>query len=242
MVRVEGLIKIFQPSGLKAVDSVSFMLEGGEIGCIIGTSGCGKTTTLKMINRLIDPTDGKIWVGDKECHSSNAVEWRRKIGYVIQKAGLLPHLTVVQNISLLSKILKRKKSFIEDRVRKLMEMINMPFDKFADRYPAELSGGQQQRVGIARALMEDPPVLLMDEPFGALDPVTRRALHDEFISINKKLKCTILLVTHDVEEAFYLGDKIILMDKAKIVQSGSKSEFINKPKNEFVSHFIKGIF
>ena len=240
MIEVLNLSKVFNQGSVKAVDTISFKLEKGEIGCIIGTSGCGKTTTLKMINRLIEPTDGSVLVNGQECHSFDPVRWRRRIGYVIQKAGLLPHMTVKQNISLLSTILKKDKDFIEDRVHELMKIINMPYDEFAGRYPIELSGGQQQRVGIARALMEDPPVMLMDEPFGALDPITRESLHEEFIDLNSKLHKTILIVTHDINEAFKLGNKIILMGDGKIIQMGSKEEFINNPLNEFVESFIKG--
>ncbi len=240
MIEVQNLTKVYNTNKVKAVDAISFKLKKGEVGCLIGTSGCGKTTTLKMINRLVEPTKGKILIKNEEHHNSNPIKWRRKIGYVIQKAGLLPHLTVKQNISLLSNILKRKKSFINKRVQKLMNTVNMPFKDFANRYPVELSGGQQQRVGIARALMEDPPVLLMDEPFGALDPITRNSLHDELIHLNKELKKTILLVTHDLEEAFKLGDKVILMNKGKIVQSGNRKDFLENPNNQFVKDFIQG--
>lgn len=240
MIKVENLSKTFNVDQFRAVDNISFTLEKGSVGCIIGTSGCGKTTTLKMINRLIEPSTGKVWVEGKEASQVDAVHWRRGIGYVIQKAGLLPHLTVSQNISLLSSILKREKAFIKSRVQELMDIINMPYEKFHNRYPVELSGGQQQRVGIARALMENPPVLLMDEPFGALDPITRKSLHEELMSLNQKLRKTILIVTHDMAEAFELGDKIILMNKGSIVQEGSKDEFIKNPKNQFVEDFLKG--
>lgn len=240
MIEVKNLTKVYSEGNVRAVNSVSFKLEKGEIGCIIGTSGCGKTTTLKMINRLIEPSEGDIWVGNEECHSTDPVQWRRKIGYVIQKAGLLPHMTVKQNIALLSSILKKDQEFITKRVSELMETINMPYEKFAERYPIELSGGQQQRVGIARALMEDPPVMLMDEPFGALDPITRESLHEEFINLNQRLKKTILIVTHDMDEAFKLGDKVILMNKGEIVQMGTKDDLVNNPKNEFVESFVKG--
>ena len=239
MIKVENLTKIFPRGNITAVKNVSFLLENGEIGCIIGTSGCGKTTTLKMINRLIEPTSGKIWVGNKEGHTVDPLQWRRKIGYVIQKAGLLPHLTVAQNISLLSNILKRKKEFISQRVDELLEIVNMSSNEFKHRYPVELSGGQQQRVGIARALMENPPVMLMDEPFGALDPITRNSLHKEFIRLNQKLHKTILIVTHDIIEAFKLGDKVILMHEGEIVQIGGKGDFINNPANKFVEDFIQ---
>jgi osmoprotectant transport system ATP-binding protein len=239
MIKVENLSKIFNGGGVKVVDDISFTIESGTVGCIIGTSGCGKTTTLKMINRLVEPTSGKVWVGENEASSVDPVQWRRNIGYVIQKAGLLPHLTVAQNISLLSTILKKDKDQIKTRVKELMHIINMPYDEFESRYPIELSGGQQQRVGIARALMENPPVLLMDEPFGALDPITRKSLHEEFINLNKKLNKTILVVTHDMSEAFDLGDKIILMHQGKIEQMGTKEDFISNPKSEFVENFLK---
>lgn len=240
MIEVQDLTKEFLSGRVKAVNTVSFKLEKGQVGCLIGTSGCGKTTTLKMINRLIEPTSGNVFVNGQNARTGDPVVWRRKIGYVIQKAGLLPHLTVRQNISLLSKILKREKSFITERVRELMDIINMPYEKFGGRYPVQLSGGQQQRVGIARALMEDPPVLLMDEPFGALDPMTRASLHEEFVHLNQKLNKTILMVTHDIDEAFKLGDKIILMDKGNVVQVGSRDDLVNTPKSEFVANFIEG--
>ncbi|MBK24783.1 MAG: hypothetical protein CME70_12365 [Halobacteriovorax sp.] len=239
MIKVENLRKTFN-GNIHAVKGVSFSLEKGEIGCIIGTSGCGKTTTLKMINRLIEPTDGKILVGSDDARSVDPVTWRRKIGYVIQKAGLLPHLTVKDNISLLSKIMKRDRDFITRRVDELMGIINMPYDQFANRYPIELSGGQQQRVGIARALMEDPPVMLMDEPFGALDPITRNSLHEEFWNLNEKLHKTIIIVTHDMDEAFKLGHKIILMHKGEITQVGTKEDFLERPANAFVEDFVQG--
>jgi osmoprotectant transport system ATP-binding protein len=240
MIKVEKLTKIFPGSGAKAVEDVSFTLEKGEIGCIIGTSGCGKTTTLKMINRLIEPTEGQIFVDENHSHTVDPISWRRKIGYVVQKAGLLPHMTVKQNISLLSTILEKDQSYITRRVRELMSIINLPYDEYQERYPSELSGGQQQRVGIARALMEDPPIMLMDEPFGALDPVTRNSLHSEFWDLNQKLHKTILIVTHDLTEAFKLGDLVILMDQGKIVQKGSKEDFLKRPANKFVEEFVKG--
>ncbi|MBC96824.1 MAG: hypothetical protein CME63_03685 [Halobacteriovoraceae bacterium] len=237
MIKVEGLTKVYD-SDIRAVNDISFTIPKGKIACIIGTSGCGKTTTLKMINRLIEPSEGKIWIDDKECHEMDAVHWRRRIGYVIQKAGLLPHLTVRENIELLAKIIKRPKRERLKRSNELLEMIDLDPSEFATRYPIELSGGQQQRVGIARALMEDPPVLLMDEPFGALDPITRNTMHEEVLHLNSKLGKTFVIVTHDMEEAFKLGDEILLMDKGEIVQKGSKEDFINHPKNDFVEAFV----
>lgn len=237
MIHLRNISKLFGET--VAVNNINIDIDEGEIVSLLGTSGCGKTTTLKMINRLIEPSHGTIEIDGERHDLSNQIEWRRKIGYVIQKAGLLPHLTVEDNIAILSKILKRKPSRIQEKVQSLMKTVNLSYSNYAKRYPKELSGGQQQRVGIARALMEDPKVLLMDEPFGALDPITRDSIHDEFLNLNSELKKTILIVTHDINEAFKLSDKIILMDKGEIVQMGKKDELIKKPKNEFVSSFIK---
>jgi len=237
MIKVENLTKVYN-SNIVAVDAVSFEIPKGKIACIIGTSGCGKTTTLKMINRLIEPTSGNIWINKNECHDMDAVNWRRGIGYVIQKAGLLPHMTIRENIELLSKIIKRSKKQRREKSDNLLNMIGLDPKDFANRYPIELSGGQQQRVGIARALMEDPPVLLMDEPFGALDPITRNTMHEEVIRLNEKLSKTFIIVTHDMEEAFKLGDEVLLMDQGKIIQQGTKNYFLSNPKNKFVENFV----
>lgn len=242
MINIKNLTKTYEGSMVPAVNNISFDIERGSICCIIGTSGCGKTTTLKMINRLVEPTSGEVWINEEECHMVDAIQWRRKIGYVIQKAGLLPHLTIKENISLLSKILKRDKAFIKQRTDELLEMIDLAPEEFSQRYPIELSGGQQQRVGIARALMEDPPILLMDEPFGALDPITRNSMHEEFIEMNKKLKKTIVMVTHDMDEAFKLGDQVVLMGNGNIVQRGNKDDFMNRPANKFVEDFVRSHF
>lgn len=239
MIKVENLVKCYG-GPTNAVDQISFEIETGSIGCLIGTSGCGKTTTLKMINRLVEPTSGSIWVNNLECHELDVIEWRRKIGYVIQKAGLLPHLTVRENIELLAQILGRDKKERQKRSDELMEIVGLSPATYAARFPAELSGGQQQRVGIARALMEDPPVMLMDEPFGALDPITRNSLHDEFMNLNKHLGKTILIVTHDMDEAFKLGSAVILMNKGKVIQVGQHQDFLERPANDFVRDFVTG--
>lgn len=239
MIKVEKLMKSYG-APTNAVDEISFEVPTGSIACLIGTSGCGKTTTLKMINRLVEPTSGQIWVNNQECHEVAPTEWRRRIGYVIQKSGLLPHLTVRENIELLAQILGRPAKQRHKRSDELMNVVGLAPDVYAKRYPIELSGGQQQRVGIARALMEDPPVMLMDEPFGALDPITRNSLHEEFLTLNKSLGKTILIVTHDMEEAFKLGNMVVLMNKGKVVQMGTKDDFLNRPQNDFVQDFVTG--
>ncbi len=220
------------------VEDVSFSVNSGSVACLIGPSGCGKTTTLKMINKMIEPSSGSVEINGVNSHGMSGVKWRRKIGYVIQKAGLFPHLTVSENISILSKVLKRDSKFIKERTEDLLNLVGLEPKQYRSRYPVELSGGQQQMVGIARALMEDPPVLLMDEPFGALDAVTRSSLRKEFLYLNQKLKKTILLVTHDLNEAFEIGDQVILMKKGKIVQHGTELDFKNKPVNKFVEDFL----
>ncbi len=219
---------------------VSFSVQSGQIAALVGKSGCGKTTTLKMINRLIEPSSGEIWVGGKKASELDVISWRRRIGYVIQKAGLLPHLTIEENISLLSKVLAKDKNWIKKRVQQLMHTIQLPYEDYADRYPLQLSGGQQQRVGIARALMENPDVILMDEPFGALDPMTKADLHQEFLDLNQKFNKTIVIVTHDLREAFKLASHIMIMNEGVIVQQGSEKQIKSQPVNEFVQKFLKG--
>ena len=240
MIQVKGLSKSFTKNGSLAVDHVSFEIKQGELACIIGPSGSGKTTVLKMINLLVEPDSGDIFVNQENAKNKNPVLWRRNIGYVVQKSGLLPHLNIYENISLLSKALGRSKTSIRQKVKKLMAMMNMSFDKFSQRYPYELSGGQQQRVSMARALMENPEIILMDEPFSALDPLSSKELYQEFIQLNKQLNKTILFISHDINEAFLLAGKIILMKKGKIEQIGSKKDFTQSPKNQYVSDFIKG--
>ena len=234
--------KVFPANHVVAVEDVNLFVDSGSISCLIGPSGCGKTTTLKMINRIIEPSSGSIEINGINSHQSSDVKWRRAIGYVIQKAGLFPHLTVSENISILSKVLKKDLKFIKERTKELLHLVGLEPDQYWNRYPMELSGGQQQRVGIARSLMENPPVLLMDEPFGALDAIARSSLRKEFLHLNQKLKKTILLVTHDLNEAFEIGDQVILMKQGKIVQSGTESSFKNKPANQFVEDFLNEKF
>jgi osmoprotectant transport system ATP-binding protein len=236
MIKVEHLSKHF--GKVKAVDDISFNVNEHENLILLGTSGCGKTTTLKMLNRLIEPTHGKIFINDKNILKQPPEILRRGIGYVLQNNGLFPHYTVGQNIAIVPQLLKWDKKQIEHRVSELLEKLHLSKD-YLNVYPNELSGGQQQRVGLARALVADPPVLLMDEPFGALDNVTKAKIHAEFKALDELKKKTIIMVTHDVQEAFELGDRICLMDAGKIVQQGTPAELLFKPKNKFVEDFLK---
>jgi len=236
MIKVEQLSKHF--GGIKAVDGISFEVKEHENLVLLGTSGCGKTTTLKMINRLIEPTSGKITIDGKSILDQSPELLRRSIGYVLQNNGLFPHYTVAENIAIVPQLLKWDSKRIEKRIRELIEKLHLSTSQLK-AYPNELSGGQQQRVGLARALVADPPVLLMDEPFGALDNVTRSKIHAEFKALDELKRKTIIMVTHDVQEAFELGDRICLMDKGKIIQIGTPAELLFKPSNHFVESFLK---
>lgn len=223
--------------GTVAVSNLNLKVNKGEFVCLIGPSGCGKTTTMKMINRLIDATEGSILVDGKDVRKQNAVELRRSIGYVIQQIGLLPHMTIKENIVLVGTLLKWPEEKKDKRAKELLKLVNMP-EEFLDRYPHELSGGQQQRIGVLRALAANPPLILMDEPFGALDPITRDSLQDEFKKLQKELDKTIVFVTHDMDEAIKLADKIVIMSGGKIVQVDSPDEIIRNPANKFVEEFL----
>jgi osmoprotectant transport system ATP-binding protein len=236
MIKVEHLGKHFDR--VKAVDDISFEVAEHETMVLLGTSGCGKTTTLKMLNRLIEPTSGKIFIGTKNILEQQPEILRRGIGYVLQNTGLFPHYTVGENIAIVPQLLKWDKQKTARRVSELLEKLHLSND-YLNAYPNELSGGQQQRVGLARSLIADPPVLLMDEPFGALDNVTKAKIHAEFKALDELKQKTIIMVTHDVQEAFELGDHICLMDAGKIVQQGTPSELLFKPKNKFVRDFLK---
>jgi len=236
MIKVEQLTKVF--NGVKAVDNISFEVKEGENLVLLGTSGCGKTTTLKMLNRLIEATNGQVFINGKNIQQQHPEELRRGIGYVLQNNGLFPHYTVAENISVIPQLLKWDKARTAARVNELMEKLHLPVE-YLDKYPNQLSGGQQQRVGLARALVANPPVLLMDEPFGALDNVTRSKIHAEFKALDELKRKTIIMVTHDVQEAFELGDRICLMDKGKIIQSGTPAQLLFSPVNDFVKDFLK---
>ncbi|SDP99648.1 osmoprotectant transport system ATP-binding protein [Mucilaginibacter sp. OK268] len=236
MIKVKDISKRF--GKVKAVDTISFEVQEQENLILLGTSGCGKTTTLKMLNRLIEPTSGSIFINGKNITDEQPETLRRGIGYVLQNNGLFPHYTVAENIAIVPQLLKWDKKKISDRTAELMEKLHLSSD-YLHVYPNELSGGQQQRIGLARALISDPPVLLMDEPFGALDNVTRAAIHKEFKALDELKRKTIIMVTHDVQEAFELGDRICLMDQGKIVQSGTPADLLFKPTNKFVKDFLK---
>jgi len=235
MITVESVSKIF--NGKPAVDNISFQANDKEILVLLGTSGCGKTTTLKMINRLIEADSGNILIDGKDIHDRKVEELRMGIGFVMQHSGLFPHYTIKQNIAVVPELLKWDKKKIKYRTEELLHKLHLSEDVLS-RFPNELSGGQQQRVGIARALIANSPILLMDEPFGALDNITKADIHSEFKSLEELKNKTIILVTHDVQEAFELGQRICLMDKGKIIQTGTPQEILYRPKNDFVKDFF----
>ena len=222
-----------------AVGGLTLEIPAGSIVMFVGPSGCGKTTTLKMINRLIEPSSGKIVINGEDVTKMDGDTLRRRIGYVIQAGGLFPHMTVAANIAIVPKMLGWDKAKIAARVDELLELVSLDPETYRDRYPKELSGGQQQRVGVARALAADPPVLLMDEPFGAVDPITRQRLQDELLNIQAEVQKTIVMVTHDFDEAVKLGDWIAVFDEgAQLVQYDSPERILANPANEFVENFI----
>jgi len=228
------------PGQLKsAVDGLTLEIPAGKIVMLVGPSGCGKTTTLKMINRLIEPTSGRIMLGDEDVTDLDGDKLRRRMGYVIQAGGLFPHMTVAANIAIVPKMLGWSKDAISKRIDELLDLVSLDPALYRDRYPKELSGGQQQRVGVARALAADPPVLLMDEPFGAVDPITRQRLQDELIRIQEEVQKTIVFVTHDFDEAVKLGDWIVIFGEGgQIVQYDSPERILAQPANDFVADFI----
>lgn len=236
MVVAENISKTF--NDIKAVDGISFEVKEENTMVLLGTSGCGKTTTLKMLNRLIEASSGKISINGQDIFEQRPELLRRTIGYVSQSNGLFPHYTVAENIAVVPKLLKWSSEKIQKRSDELLHQLKLPVAEYGSKYPGELSGGQQQRVALARALISNPPVLLMDEPFGALDPITRTDVRREFLELPELKKKTILMVTHDVQEAFELGDQISLMDQGKIVQSGTAQDLLFKPANDFVRKFL----
>lgn len=237
MLKFDNVSKVFG-DGTKAVNSVSFEVTSGEFLVLIGPSGSGKSTTMKMINRMIPHSTGKVYVGGKDITTLNAAELRRSIGYVIQEIGLFPHYTIEQNIAIVPQLKGWGKSQIKERVSEMLEMVGLDPEIYRGRYPKELSGGQQQRVGVARALASNPDVILMDEPFGALDPLTRDQLQEELLSLQQKLKRTIVFVTHDMDEALRLGDRIAIMKDGNLLQLDTPENILHKSANGFVEKFL----
>jgi osmoprotectant transport system ATP-binding protein len=233
----ERVSKTFATNIIPAVDQVSVKIPAGDLVVLLGPSGCGKTTLLKMVNRLYEPDSGEIWMCGKEIHTLPVNELRRQIGYVIQQVGLFPHMTIQKNISIVPHLLGWEEKRINDRLEMLMELIGLPAS-YLPRYPRQLSGGEQQRVGLARALAADPEILLMDEPFAAVDAINRERLQIELIDLHSKLKKTILFVTHDVEEAFRLAKRIIVMRAGKLVQYGTPLELVTQPANDFIKELV----
>lgn len=236
VLRFEHVSKTYK-GGKKAVDDLNLDIDKGEFICFIGPSGCGKTTTMKMINRLIDPTEGKIFIDDKDILQEDPVKLRRSIGYVIQQIGLMPHMTIRDNIVLVPKLLKWSDEKKQERAKELIKLVDLP-EEYLDRYPYELSGGQQQRIGVLRALAAEQNLILMDEPFGALDPITRDSLQEEFKNLQQELGKTIIFVTHDMDEALKLADRIVIMQAGKVVQFDTPDEILRHPANSFVEEFI----
>lgn len=237
MIRFEQVSKVYK-GDVEAVSDLNLEIAEGEFVVLIGPSGCGKTTTLEMINRLVKPTRGTIYIRGEDISKINEVVLRRNIGYVIQQIGLFPHLTISSNIGLVPRLKRWSKAQIQERVDELLELVGMDSDLYRNRYPRELSGGQQQRIGVLRALAAEPEIILMDEPFGALDPITRETLQDELKTLQAKLRKTIVFVTHDIDEALKLADRIVLMKDGKVVQVDTPEGLLRHPANEFVEQFI----
>lgn len=237
MIELKNICKSYN-GVTNIIDDLSMTINAGEFVVLVGESGCGKTTTMQMLNRLITPTSGTITINGEDITTENKIKLRRSIGYVIQNVGLFPHRTIEQNIETVPKLCKKDKNEIMQKTKELLDLVELPYDEYATRYPKELSGGQQQRVGVARALANDPDIILMDEPFSALDPITREQLQDELLRLHDKLDKTIVFVTHDIDEAIKLGDRIAIMQEGKIVQFDSPEELLKKPVNEFVENFI----
>ncbi|MFZ3046364.1 MAG: betaine/proline/choline family ABC transporter ATP-binding protein [Desulfatirhabdiaceae bacterium] len=238
MIKFEKVTKIYSGSQSAAISNIDLEVSRGEICVLIGSSGCGKTTLMRMVNRLISITSGNIFIDGQNIMNMDVIELRRSIGYAIQQIGLFPHMTVYDNIATVPRLLKWGKERIAARVDELLNMVKLDPDVFRHRYPRELSGGQAQRIGVARALATDPPVMLMDEPFGAIDPINREVLQDEFLSIQEKIRKTIIFVTHDIHEAIKMGDKIALLDAGRLVQYGSPESLLTAPANQFVKDFV----
>ncbi|MFB8373933.1 ABC transporter ATP-binding protein [Paenibacillus taichungensis] len=237
MIQFENVSKQY-PDGTHALRQVNLNINKGELFVMIGPSGCGKTTMLKMINRLIERTDGTVRINERPIDEYNIHELRWNIGYVLQQIALFPHMTIAENIAVVPELRKWKSEQIKERVHTLLDMVGLKGTTYSDRKPAELSGGQQQRIGVLRALAADPEIVLMDEPFSALDPMSREKLQDDILDIQRQMKKTIVFVTHDIQEAMKLGDRICIMKDGQVLQVGTPEELIQQPANEFVREFV----
>lgn len=237
MIEFKNVYKRYK-GGNDVLKDINLTCEKGEITVFIGPSGCGKTTTMKLINRLIEPTKGNILINGKDTNEINPVELRRDIGYVIQNVGLFPHMNIARNVAAVPNLLKWDKEKTKSRSDELLRMVNLEPEQYRSRYPSELSGGQQQRVGVIRALAAEPEVILMDEPFSALDPISREQLQEELIQLQEEINKTIVFVTHDMDEALKIADKIVMMKDGEIIQAASPEQMLRKPANEFVKDFI----
>jgi len=238
MITIDGVSKTWDGGRTFAVRDVSLHVERGQVLALLGGSGCGKSTTIKMINRLIEPTDGRILVDGQDVTSVDAVQLRRRIGYVFQGIGLFPHMTVGENVAVVPRLLGWEQDRYRDKIGRLLNMVHLPAEQYAARYPGQLSGGQRQRVGFARALAADPKVMLLDEPFGALDPVTRDSLQSEFKSLQKTLGLTAVIVTHDMAEAMLLADVIAVMNEGRVLRVGTPVDLVRDPGDEYVATLL----
>ncbi len=239
MITIEHLSKIYGPAGsVPAVNDVSFTVGSGEVCVLIGPSGCGKTTTLRMVNRLVTASAGRVLIDGRDTTTVDTVDLRRSIGYVIQQVGLFPNMTVEENVSVVPRLLGWDGPRMRARAAELLSLVGLEPSVFLGRFPNQLSGGQQQRVGVCRALAADPPLLLMDEPFGAIDPIGRESIQDEFLQMQQKLRKTVLLVSHDIDEAVKLGDRIAIFRAGRLEQFGSPDEVLTSPANAFVAGFL----
>ena len=238
MISLTELTKQYPGAAHPAVDHITLTVPEGEVCVLIGPSGCGKTTTMRLINRMIEPSSGKIELQGRDVTHMDAVELRRGIGYVIQQVGLFPHLSIAENIASVPRLLGWDDAKIARRVDELLELVELAPATYRERYPRDLSGGQKQRVGVARALAADPPVMLMDEPFGAIDPITRARLQDEFLRIQERVKKTIVFVTHDLDEAVKMGDRIAILRDGRVVQYDSPEVILARPADAFVEEFV----
>ncbi len=238
MIELKEITKQYPGQAMPAVEELSLSIPEGEICVLVGPSGCGKSTILRMINRMIEPTSGTVTINGKNVSSTDPDQLRMGIGYVIQQIGLLPHRTIAENIAIVPRLYKWPKEKITKRVDELIVMMGLDLEKTRGKYPSQLSGGQMQRVGVARAMAVDPPIMLMDEPFGAVDPIARTHLQDELLRLQKEIKKTIVFVTHDINEAIKMGDNIAIFDAGKLVQFGTPEDILTNPKNAFVENFI----